>query len=99
MIKLIKFVNRETKHDAMFPVKYLKMSRKAVVHGPNVHMEIGIAKRKNVVMMPGVKSDHFHRLVGDGKANFGFFLPFGIMSSPALIKENMEGRLRDKTIQ
>ena len=65
----------------MFPVKTFKVSRKAIVHGPNVHMEIGIAKRKNAAMMPRVKPDHFHRFVGDGKANFGFFVPFGIMSS------------------
>ena len=74
-------VNRQMEHDAAFPIEPFEMARKAVVHGPNVHMEIGIAKRKNAAMIPGVKPDYFHRLVGDGKANFGFFVPFGIMSS------------------
>ena len=52
------FVNRQMEHDAVFPIEPFEVSRKAIVHGPNVHMEIGIAKRKNAVMMPGIKPNH-----------------------------------------
>jgi hypothetical protein len=37
-------------------------------------MEIGIPGRENATMVPGVKADYFHRLVGNRKTNFGFFM-------------------------
>ena len=83
----------------MFPVEHLQVSRKTIIDGPNVHMKIGIPRGKNTTMVPGVKTDHFDRFVGDGKANFGFFVAFCIVNSPALITEDMERRLSGKTIQ
>jgi len=86
-------------HDAAFPIEPFEVSRNAIVYGPDMHMKIGIPGRKNTMMMPGVEADYFHRLVGDGKVKFGFCVPFGIVSSPASIIQDMEGRLGDKTIQ
>ena len=70
----MRFVNGKIEHDAMLPIELLKVSRKAIVYGPNMHMEIGIPRRKNAAMVPGVKPDYFHRLVSNGKTNFGFFV-------------------------
>src|SRR5262245_65786565 len=96
---MMRFVNWKIHHDAAFPVKPLEVSRNAIVYGPDVHMEIGIPGRKNTTMMPRVKADYFHRLVGDGKVKFGFCVPFGIVCSTAPIPEDVEGRLGGKTIQ
>jgi hypothetical protein len=70
----VRCVSGKIEHDAMLPIKHLEVSRKTIIYGPNMHMEIGIPRRKDAAMVPGVKPDYLHRLVSNWKPNFGFFV-------------------------
>ena len=50
------------------------MSGQSIIGGSNVHMEIGIARRKNAVVVLGIESDDFNRVLLDHKTDLGFLV-------------------------